>query len=669
MKAQVTAFIIIGMLIILFSGLLLYYVKQQTTAQLETPEIFVQAEALPTYNIVQNCLAQTATRAVELLGLQGGYVEIPSSIDTSPGTYLQIDPLGAFKIPFWYAEGTDKTPSLDNMQQEISRYVLENIPSCTDFAQLPDTTVNVQGQPSVQTIFGDKNVIVQLNWKLSIVTSDKTIVQEEFAAQLPVRLRTIWQLASSAMRAENNHDWFENLTVDWLAIDPAIPTDGMEFSCGQKTWHLSEIKKELSQVLYYNLPRIRVKNTNYLPFAEKTSAYEQLRGYTPDKVHRGAEPASIPQDSYEHNRLLFDAETPTTDLTAAFEYQPDWSMLINAQPNDAGTLISNVVRGPGLTSFLCTNQWHFAYNIIYPVRMIIRDNTAFDGKGYLFQFAFPVIIQNNEANRQSFSSRAFIAPVQDASFCDERGKEIYDIRASGIEDKNPIATELEGANIMYNCFKYTCDLGTTHADNGVYRLQTTLPSCTSPLITATKDNYLTARSQVAIKPSTPFAEQTQAQPITLNMKHLNTLQLLIYKHIYNPQTNTFGPAEPLSINDKATLRIQLRNEDKQTTGRTEKVTFEQVKEYPRDVSIQLLDETASYSIDALLTTTDIFTNVETLVGGYQSAEFTTRADSAAALEVHVFTWPTIPTSPSQDQQLATLLYGTSYQETLIPRVK
>ena len=118
-------------------------------------------------------------------------------------------------------------------------------------------------------------------------------------------------------------------------------------------------------------------------------------------------PEYIPGDAYEINKMTFDVNIPRTDIRVKFVYDPS-RLLLNALPHDGRWLKSKVVRGSKqLIPFFCMNQWHFSYDIIYPVKVVLKDETAFDGEGYVFQYATPVVISDNAPERVNFGIRPF----------------------------------------------------------------------------------------------------------------------------------------------------------------------------------------------------------------------------------------------------------------------
>ena len=125
------------------------------------------------------------------------------------------------------------------------------------------------------------------------------------------------------------------------------------------------------------------------------------------------------------------------------------------------------------------------------------DPSAFSDKGYIFNFALPVQIQNNAPQMERMTHTFLLdpRPATDA-FCTNYGTGSYEIRAVGIDsDGYPADAGLPDVTIQYRCGGRKCTLGTTSAIQGRYALQTRVPgACTNPTILANKEGYLTSET-------------------------------------------------------------------------------------------------------------------------------------------------------------------------------
>lgn len=261
-RGQLTVFIILGILLLFSIGLVIYFTQQQSRAPLDRT-ITVPEDVRQIFDAVTTCTNELSREGLETLGIQGGYITLPQTIARTPTAYLPSDSFAIFKTPFWYYEGEDRTPTLDFMTRELAVYIRDNLADCVDNfnAFQPTFTITPLETPLPVITLTDEEVIVNVNWPLDIQSADKRTEMTDFIASHNIKLKEAHALASKIMQAENQQEWFENLTIDLMSTNERIPLSGMEVSCGAKKWYLPEVKKELQTMLAYNLPTVRVANT------------------------------------------------------------------------------------------------------------------------------------------------------------------------------------------------------------------------------------------------------------------------------------------------------------------------------------------------------------------------------------------------------------------------
>jgi hypothetical protein len=645
-RGQITLFVIIGILLLFSVGLFLYLKNKTTIFQ---PEIVVPPELMPMKNYIEGCMRTLAEEGIVTLGQQSGYVRIPVDIERTPSSYVSVDPFNLVKMPYWYYRGEDRIPSLEYIRDEISRYINDNLLICIDNLSVFRDAYEIEtGKLKVTTTLADKSVVVEAHYPLDVKSKQeiKRTKIKKFRVEIPVRLKSVYELASKIMKAENEHMFVENITIDIMAANPKIPFTGMEFECGIKKWHLKSIEDELQSVLYYNIPRIRIGNTDYEPFLKPRKEYEKFRKYTMEDINEGNYPEEEPpEDAYEYFHFLLNVKNLDKSLKAKLVYLPEWGMDIMAYPSDNGIMLSNQVEGMRqYLHFLCVNIYHFTYDVIYPVEVIVKDEESFNGEGYMFKFAFPVMIKNNQGNRLTTTVRQFESFEEDAEFCNEIGEEVATIYALGIFE-GYTDMEIPDVNISYQCFNKFCRLGRTKADGGHYRLRTRLPAgCTNPIIIAEKDGYLRAKGQLV------------DNKVTLNMKKMKKMKYKVVKHVYQSVGGLLGKAEELKEGESVTISLQLKNS-----------TFEQYKQYPvpqvADDTISLVEEGGSYTLDI------VFTKDNDFVGGYKNDNLVISYNDLNAKDTitfHVFEYRPTPVTEKQKLPMVDYLLKKEYEEQLRP---
>ena len=491
-RGQITLFIIIGILLVALVGVFLFLRSEKI--KIQEPEI-VPTEFTPVKEYTEKCLEQTLQRAVSLLGQQGGYLYFPESIQYDPSSYISTSPNSLLKVPYWYHKGQGRVPTVEMMQDDISRYINENLKNC--IRNFPELSNNFEikeiGNITTKTTIGMEEVIITTKYPLEVKlksTGDITKIAT-FTSSVDTKLRKMHQLAKEIMLSENQAMFLETLTVDMMALGPEIPFSDVVFQCGQLTWYKPDVENKIKNILYYNLPKIRFKNTDHAPFSAQPHVYENLKLYTPEDIEKGNMPKDIPPDAYDYFHFYWKpTEQDYSDLTAGVYFQKDWDFKMYVRPSKGDIMSASYGQGfQKYLSYLCINMFHFTYDLIYPVQIVIVDPSGFGGKGYRFKFAFPVMINHNQGDRVDFPISTYEAPESnDGGYCNEKTQEVIQIYAKNKKTFD----DIKGVNITFNCMNtYYCDLGATKPDGGLYRLWTQLPTfCKPGSVEAKHPDYL-----------------------------------------------------------------------------------------------------------------------------------------------------------------------------------
>lgn len=653
-KAQLTVFIIVGLVLIVTAGIGIYLVS--SNVKLEEKRAAIPIEQRPVYDFVANCVQDRAREAITLIGQQGGYLEMPNAIAKNPASYVPADPAGVAKIPYWYYNQEDRRPSIGGMEKDISTFVEQNLREClNNFADFPQFKISELGNISAQTTIAEANVVIELNYPISVLSQATTERIDSYSVAVPVRLKQAFDLAQRFMNAENEKELLEQATIDLMGLNENIPMDGVDFECATKRWLASEVKTTLQNMLRDHSQFFRIKNTVYAPFEDPESKYIALENYAPEDIAPkelggpGKKPKYTPPDAYEYFRMMFDVGQPSTNLRASFIYQPEWGLDIDIEPNDNGVLKSNIGKGSSrLLPFFCINQYHFVYDVIYPLAMRIKDDSAFENTGFIFQFATPVLIDNNEGSRVSVGLQKFASTEFPDEFCSTLGDTVLDLRAEGLSEGYP--EELNDVKMTFRCFSQLCSLGSTQPDPeaGARRLVKGLPEgCTNAFIVAEKDGYITSEAQIT-------SEAMQEGRLVIPMTSLKKMNVKVVKHAYYAPTANWmtEQAEELGDNEAASILITSKGTD-----------FEQRLEYPSDKIMFMMLDNADYDFTIML---KLF---EKITGGYaaenQPISFS-EIDGSDTIVFNVFEYIPQNFDDQYYTDVISFLYTGDYKQTLKP---
>jgi len=187
-KGQLTLFIIIGILIVAAVGIGFYLSSISTVDELDDEVLETAIETIPVQSFVDTCLEKTLIDGVLHIGLQGGYYIIPNDFIFNLG----------FMVPIFHDNvNGDFMPSIGNIEEEISYYVIDNIDICLNgfevFTKM-GTTITEGGREYDVTILDDE-VRIKLKDKILAQSEGKVHQFNEFNAKAPAALGLLWDYA------------------------------------------------------------------------------------------------------------------------------------------------------------------------------------------------------------------------------------------------------------------------------------------------------------------------------------------------------------------------------------------------------------------------------------------------------------------------------------------
>ena len=627
-KGQVSIFVVVGILILLILAIIVYYQNAKT---IFTPQKITPAKENAVQTLVTNCVQELGTNAVLRVGQQGGYVNFPPELNSNPTTFIKEDTYGLVRVPLWYYQGEKRVPPYSYVEGQIQNYIQDNLKSCLhNFTSLENEfSVQELSIPLVTIESAERTIIVTLSYSLNVLSKsqDTSFRIDTFVSVIPAKLKKMYLLAAELMDAENKNIFLEDGTLEMLSINPKIPLDGMEFTCGQKNWYMNDIQNELKSSIYTIMPRMRFKNTNYTSFLASENVYENLKTITPESLYpkdafqisadKGSQtiktnalPKNIPADSYDYFHFFYNyLEHSYPDLHVNVLYQKEWPLYVVGKPNQNGVLQSNVNEGFGnFLRFFCMNLYHFVYDVYYPVEFIIHDDESFNGKGFNFKFASPVVMKNNQADRTLNTIHQFDWPEAKNDFCSDFSSKNVDIRITDAVYFNG----LKDVNISYECFNHVCNLGTTKSDGGTYRLVAKLPAgCVNGNIVAEKSLYVKKKEQFI--------------PNSQGVMSLSLIPLKNFTFTVQKQRSNYHLLEPLAPDEKVTVILEDSEYDYQALSQySVDVSSSLMSSSTRSSTIELLDKDATYKLTILLTKN--IGGEDKLVGGFDG-NWSVTADS------------------------------------------
>jgi hypothetical protein len=196
-KAQVTLFIMVGIIILLLTLLMILALKPKKIELKHHVEKPIELQPLKSY--VESCIKDIAIPGIYLLGVQGGYIYPPNNALETDYTI----------VGYGYYEGANTLPSIQEMQTQISRYIDNALPLCTNFSIFKEFGVKA-GKVNTKTTILENEITIEVYYPLTTVQEHASGKIDTFLLTLPVRLGHIHKVANEIVNKEiGDPEWID----------------------------------------------------------------------------------------------------------------------------------------------------------------------------------------------------------------------------------------------------------------------------------------------------------------------------------------------------------------------------------------------------------------------------------------------------------------------------
>ncbi|MFH1332330.1 MAG: hypothetical protein ABIH63_03535 [archaeon] len=472
-RGQVTAFIILGVIIVALVAIGIYYRDSLmeslssigVVGGVKVPEEFQEINFY-----VEDCVNDISEDGIRLLGLQAGYLSIPEdSIPAGPANLfsnrLGVFPNGHMEVPYWFYVTAnniprDATPSIGSMEQGLATYIDSNLDDCIDnFTEFDRFKIAPRNHKTSVKIKKDA-VDVEVSFPITAELDDKVYNFKEFKVEVPAALGKLYSMALQIQDSENTDYFLEDKTYDVLVLYEEIPLSETDFSCSPRIWSKTKVTEDFKRFLSYNVPAIKVKGADY----------NMLPG----------------RKYFEWGAL----ETSYPDTSVNFMYSSSWPIYLDVVPAEGDVLKGDefLRENAGealsyLSSFVCINQYHFIYDIKHPVLVVLHDDESFGGRGLDFQFATMVVIDNNQPRENTAQDLGIPDDVTTNEICKYASSKIT---INVLRPSFGAFVPVPDADVSYKCITSLCDIGKTGSDGSI---TANFPACINGAVIAKKDGF------------------------------------------------------------------------------------------------------------------------------------------------------------------------------------
>lgn len=458
MRAQITLFVIVAILIVSAAGIIYYASSTASKTALNKEQAIIKSvpeQFRPAETNFLSCLKLKAQDSLTILGSQAGYINLPAEDPASD--YMPFSNILSFtglKIPYWwYVSGNNiqktQVPSIEFMQNEMQDYINEHVQECEKSLRLLEGyELTTENAPETKVTINDEYVDFEVDYPIKLQYEDAATTVQKHAFAVPFELGKLYKISRQIMDKESENYSIEERTIDMIFMYPEIPSTSINFECSPKIWTKSSVSQSLKTIIENNIPFVRIKGTNY---GEVEKYFEMDVGKTDSSVTVNMLAITSP--------FNFDVSPSDGELLKG---EP----MIGEGENEALDFVKNI---------FCISSYHFIYSVSYPVLIQLTDKN-----GNFFQFPVLIVIANNQPRENRYAGEGItIVP----ELCSTKlAKETINTFTS----ENGNIVPLNGTDISFKCIATTCDIGET-SEEGTVTAQ--FPQCINGEVIARKEGY------------------------------------------------------------------------------------------------------------------------------------------------------------------------------------
>jgi hypothetical protein len=476
-KGQVTVFIILGVLIVLVATVGTYLRNDSFRDQVQSnlfKTTVVPEQAQGVVNFVSGCIEDIAKDGIEIMGMQGGYIDIPSYIENNPRSYLQFTE--NIKIPYWlYSEDiTNNIPSLGNMKLDLKDYVETRFNQECNLQIYEEQGYSLSRTDiEVNVNILKNNIFVDLNSNLNIKIKENSFDLEKYiSVNIPSKLMEFHEMANEIIDKERDGAPLEFNTLNMISLwskdeDSGIPpVSGFSYDCNPDIYILNEVGEELMRRISITTPYLQIEKTDIQDFGDEFYDSMLLKNVFPN----------------DHG-----------DVTVQFNFFEGWPFVLDVTPRTGPILKSDVLKiGIPFVKSFCYNSYDFRYDLLYPLTVDLESD------GELFRFPIEIYLDKNYGRRNAFGNSFRLNNVPEL-FCNDNQKLSNEVTVNAIDK---ISGEyLEDVNIDYVCGIDICYMGDVkEQENGKVEFRSKYPFCHGGEIKLNKEGYGIFRQGISITP-------------------------------------------------------------------------------------------------------------------------------------------------------------------------
>jgi len=468
-KGQATILIILGIVIVVLAILIM---QSRSVTLKEEAAVVVPEQVKGVVSYTNDCLRDLTEEGLNLIGLHGGYIELPNNIRYNPRAYLQT--VSGIKVPYWvHGENNLRIPDKETIKKELENYINNNFLNKCSYGDFTNQGYNFEfDEIKSEVTINDDNVYVKLNNKITTNYKDFTFsINDYILAKVNNKIGKMLNAANGLIQRELENGPIEYISLDLIATyskqDKRIPpVAGMSVSCGEDKWSNLIATNVVRKIINTYISCLKVDNTNY-QLCEGQKFFNKM----------------LINNIYNRNY---------NDIEIGFNYLEEWPFFMDIYPSngDAIKMDRLKISFPFLNP-ICINFNWFRYDLRYPILVTIKDDYNNE-----LNFVIEVLIKDNYYRKRLSNLEDNIEPAMVPNFfCDENQKLGNELNLITFDAKT--GDNLENVDIIYTCDEYrSCLLGKTELKDGNTVFNSKLPLCQGGELSLMKENYLSYKTKL-----------------------------------------------------------------------------------------------------------------------------------------------------------------------------
>jgi hypothetical protein len=196
-KAQVSLFLLLGLMLVLFVAFFAFYAQEQITLNNVGDDNDITRSVSASFS---SCLESQLADLLPHIAVQGGYYVPPSNTveEYFVGTFPN-------NIPYYFVNEAIIVPSVDVVQEQIALALVDRVEECTDFSDYPYDVSVSQSSIDATIIMYPTSVDGIVDVPLTIVVEGATYTLETFTLEVSSNIYTLHNAALVMTEEQRMH--------------------------------------------------------------------------------------------------------------------------------------------------------------------------------------------------------------------------------------------------------------------------------------------------------------------------------------------------------------------------------------------------------------------------------------------------------------------------------